>query len=66
MVSINLIIKPGRRAPEESSPTHFQARFPAPSPKIKDHDGLILQLETFHMVSSMFCLHQITFIPSLL
>lgn len=49
MVSINLIIKQGRQAPEESSPpTHFQASFPPSSPRMKDHDSLILQLETFH------------------
>lgn len=56
MVSINLIIKPGRRAPEESlPPTHSQASFPSSAPKIKNknknkknHDSLILQPDTLH------------------
>lgn len=53
MVSINLIIKPGRQAPEESPPpTHSQASFPPSAPKIKkkkkNHDSLILQPDTLH------------------
>lgn len=52
MVSINLIIKQARQAPEESPPpTHFQACFPPSSPEIKDHDGLLLQLETHHDIN---------------
>ena len=47
MVSINLIIKQGRQAPEEPSPpTHFQASFPPASLDMKDHDDVFLWLET--------------------
>lgn len=56
MVSINLIIKQGRQVPKESSaPTHFQASFPPSSRKMKDHDGLILQLETLPHLPCPVC-----------
>lgn len=52
MVSINLIIKLGGQAPEESSPpTHSQASFPPSAPKIKNHDSLILQLDILHKIN---------------